>query len=154
MINSKRNENTDGTYIADTTTRTKSWMLWARILKRSYVLFEGRITIMLTSSRTQVLDKSKIVILMLYAPWNRNSQQLRPMWRTIASKYSQNKNIVVAQMDASENEHESISFMSKYPTLAIWRKADDTPIAYDGSFSFESIQQWVKENVNVYHTEL
>ena len=57
-------------------------------------------------------------------------------------------------MDASENEHEFISFMSKYPTLAIWRKEDDdTPIEYYGTFSFESIQQWVNENVNLHHNK-
>ena len=118
--------------------------MFERVERREYYLI----------SRTQVLDKSKDVILMLYAPWNKNSQELRPMWRTIASKYSQNKNIVVAQMDASENEHESISFMSKYPTLAIWRKDDDdTPIEYYGTFSFESIQQWVNENVNLHHNK-
>ena len=94
---------------------------------------------------TIVLDKSKDVILMLYAPWSKNSQQLRPIWRTIASKYSHNKNVLVAQMDASENEHESISFISKYPTLAIWRKQSDMPIKYEGFLSLDSILQWVNE---------
>jgi len=98
---------------------------------------------------TIVLDNSKDVVLMLYAPWNSNSQQLRPLWRNLAFKYSQNDNIVVAQMDASENEHESISFITKYPTVAIWRKGyGDEPVTYSGGFAaLDSVHTWVLDNI-------
>lgn len=46
-----------------------------------------------------VLDATKDVLLMYYAPWCGHCKKLKPIWDQLAKDQAKNENIVIAKMD-------------------------------------------------------
>ena len=52
-----------------------------------------------------VLTADKFVLLEAYAPWCGHCKKLEPIYTELAEKFASNPNVVIAKMDATENEH-------------------------------------------------
>eukprot|EP00825_Cyclidium_porcatum_P035979 TRINITY_DN377_c0_g1_i3.p3 TRINITY_DN377_c0_g1~~TRINITY_DN377_c0_g1_i3.p3 ORF type:complete len:213 (+),score=49.64 TRINITY_DN377_c0_g1_i3:782-1420(+) len=97
------------------------------------------------SFEDEVLRNNKDVLVKFYAPWCSNCQALAPFWIEAATLLANNKNIVIAEFDATENEQSYVTIKG-YPTIKFWPgKSKDKPIDFDGQKTTEGIINWLKE---------
>jgi protein disulfide-isomerase A1 len=66
-----------------------------------------------------VLDPTKDVLVEFYAPWCGHCKKLAPIYDEVAKKLKHNTNLVLAKMDATANEVESVSIQG-FPTIKFW----------------------------------
>lgn len=75
------------------------------------------------------MTEDKYVLLEAYAPWCGHCKKLEPIYKELAEKLSKEDNIVIAKMDATENEHELMP-VSGFPTIRLFKPASRTPVDY------------------------
>jgi len=98
-----------------------------------------------------VLDKSKDVLLLFYAPWCGHCKKLAPTYIEIAKEINEaeGSKVLVARMDATENDIPASSpwnDLEGFPTVILFKAGDNTPIVYEGDRSKESIIDFLKKN--------
>jgi len=100
-----------------------------------------------------VLDPTKDVFVEYYAPWCGHCKQLAPVLDELATQLSSIKNLVIAKMDATANEVESVDVQG-FPTLKFYPANNkDSPIDYDGDRTKEGLISWLKPKLTVEHSE-
>ena len=96
----------------------------------------------------EVIDNDKDVMLVFYAPWCGHCKQLLPKYEEAAKKLkAKNPKIVLAKMDATENEVESVT-ISGFPTIKFYpgNKKDKKPMDYSGERTTEGIIKFIQTN--------
>lgn len=95
-------------------------------------------------------DEDNDVLIMLYAPWCKNSKNLYPIYEELASKLKNLPNFSIAKFDAYNNDA-SIIEIEYYPTIAIWPAHNKSnPIVFDGDYlKEEKIMEFLR--INAYH---
>lgn len=89
------------------------------------------------------MDKTKDVLVEFYAPWCGHCKQLVPIWEQLGEKVKDNKDIVIAKMDATANELEHTKITS-FPTLKFYRKGDNEVLDYNGERTLEALLKYVQ----------
>ncbi|WWD09691.1 protein disulfide-isomerase domain [Kwoniella europaea PYCC6329] len=91
-------------------------------------------------------DLDKDVFAEFYAPWCGHCQRLAPIWDTLAEKYATNSNIVIAQMDATENDIPPAApfKVQGFPTLKFRAAGSSEFIDYNGDRSLDSLVEFVE----------
>ena len=96
----------------------------------------------------EVIDNDKDVMLVFYAPWCGHCKQLLPKYEEAAKKLkAKNPKIVLAKMDATENEVESVT-ITGFPTIKFYpgNKKDSKPIDFNGERTTEGIIKFIQSN--------
>ena len=96
----------------------------------------------------EVIDNDKDVMLVFYAPWCGHCKQLLPKYEEAAKKLKEkNPKILLARMDATENEIESVH-ITGFPTIKFYpgNKKDKAPIDYSGERTTDAIINFIKTN--------
>ncbi|XP_057331493.1 protein disulfide-isomerase-like [Microplitis mediator] len=88
------------------------------------------------------LDKSKNVLVEFYAPWCGHCKQLAPIYDELGEKYKNNKNVVIAKIDATANELESVDVKS-YPTIILFKKKTNEAITFGGNRTLEDMSKFI-----------
>nr|XP_018267457.1 protein disulfide-isomerase domain [Kwoniella dejecticola CBS 10117]OBR89615.1 protein disulfide-isomerase domain [Kwoniella dejecticola CBS 10117] len=90
----------------------------------------------------------KDVFAEFFAPWCGHCQRLAPIWDTLAEKYASNSNIVIAQMDATENDIPPAApfKVQGFPTLKFKPAGSSDFIDYNGDRSLDSLVEFVEQH--------
>ncbi|WRT64426.1 protein disulfide-isomerase domain [Kwoniella shivajii] len=91
-------------------------------------------------------DEKKDVFAEFYAPWCGHCQRLAPIWDTLGEKYTADSNIVIAKMDATENDIPPAApfRVQGFPTLKFKAAGSSEFIDYNGDRSFDSLVEFVE----------
>merc|ERR1712014_246676 len=96
-----------------------------------------------------VMDPSKDVLVMFYAPWCGHCKKLEPVYRDVAKKLEGVGTLVIAKIDATANDVEGVD-IEGFPTIKLW-KADkkDDPLDFDGDRDVDSFIGWLEQKVSL-----
>jgi len=89
-----------------------------------------------------VNSKKQNVFVEFYAPWCGHCKQLAPIWDKLGEKYKDNKDIMIAKMDSTANELESVK-VSSFPTIKYFPKDDRAPIDYNGARELDAFVKFL-----------
>ncbi|CAH1367000.1 protein disulfide-isomerase [Tenebrio molitor] len=90
-----------------------------------------------------VFDADKDVLVEFYAPWCGHCKQLVPIYDKVGEHFKENKNVVIAKIDATANELEHTKITS-FPTLKLYPKGDNNVIEYNGPRTFEGLTKFIE----------
>jgi len=90
------------------------------------------------------MDEEKNVLVEFYAPWCGHCKSLVPIWDELGEKYKDSKDIVIAKMDSTANEVESVSIKG-FPTIQLFSKGDNKVVTYDGNRDLEGFVAFLEK---------
>ena len=94
-------------------------------------------TIVGKSFEDVVINSDKDVLVKFYAPWCGHCKALAPEYEKVAKELAGNKNLLIAEIDATENEVEQVH-ITGFPTIKFWPAGKkDKPIDYNGDRNSE-----------------
>lgn len=81
-----------------------------------------------------VMDTKKDVLIEFYAPWCGHCKKLEPDYTALGKKYKNEKNLVIAKMDASANDVPHDSYKAEgFPTIYFAPSSNkQNPIKFEG----------------------
>ncbi|XP_036771890.2 protein disulfide-isomerase A2 isoform X2 [Manis pentadactyla] len=87
-------------------------------------------------------DETKNVFVKFYAPWCTHCKEMAPTWQTLAEKYKDHKDIIIAELDATANE---LAFVVHgFPTLKYFPAGPGRKvIEYKSSRDLESFSRFL-----------
>jgi len=90
-------------------------------------------------------DKTKTVLVEFYAPWCGHCKQLAPIYDSLAEKFADKSEFVVAKMDSTLNELEDIKIQS-FPTIKLFPKDSDEVVDYSGERTLEGMTKFLESH--------
>ncbi|TKS68467.1 Protein disulfide-isomerase A2 [Collichthys lucidus] len=88
------------------------------------------------------LDPTKNVFVEFYAPWCGHCKELAPIWDKLGEKYAESDDIIIAKMDATTNEVESLAIQG-FPTLKYFPAGGKEAVDYSGNRDLESMSKFL-----------
>ncbi|KAM6940211.1 protein disulfide-isomerase A2 [Xenentodon cancila] len=88
------------------------------------------------------LDPAKNVFVEFYAPWCGHCKELAPIWEQLAEKYADHDDIIIAKLDATTNEVESV-VIDGFPTLKYFPAGGKEVINYIGKRDLETFSKFL-----------
>jgi protein disulfide-isomerase A1 len=93
-----------------------------------------------------VMDPTKDVLVEFYAPWCGHCKSLAPIYEEVANNLKHNTNLIIAKMDATANEVESVSIQG-FPTIKFWPANNKSnPIDFNGDRTVEGFTKFLAEH--------
>jgi len=94
-----------------------------------------------------VEDSDKDVFVEFYAPWCGHCKKLAPIWEEIGEHFADNKNLVIAKMDATANDVVSKDYNVKgFPTL-YFKQSNGKVVSYNGDRSKANLIAFINKHV-------
>ncbi|XP_056265824.1 protein disulfide-isomerase A2 [Pseudoliparis swirei] len=90
------------------------------------------------------LDPTKNVFVEFYAPWCKHCQDLSPIWEQLGEKYADSDDIIIAKMDSTANEVESVT-IEGFPTLKYFPAGDKEVVDYSGQKDLETLSKFLDD---------
>jgi protein disulfide-isomerase A1 len=92
-----------------------------------------------------VMDPTKDVLVEFYAPWCGHCKKIAPIYEELATNLKHNTNLIIAKMDSTQNEVESVSVQG-FPTIKFFPANDKlNPIDFNGERTVEGFTKFLTE---------
>jgi len=88
-------------------------------------------------------NKDKTVFVEFYAPWCGHCKALAPHWEKLGEHFKDNDEVVIAKMDATLNEVDSVEIQG-FPTLKMFKKGDNEIVDYPGARELDDMVKFVE----------
>lgn len=96
-----------------------------------------------------VMDKKKDVLIEFYAPWCGHCKKMEPDYLALGKKYKNEKNLVIAKMDATANDvsHDSYK-VEGFPTIYFApSNKKENPVKFEGGQrDVDALSKFVEEH--------
>ncbi|XP_076461623.1 protein disulfide-isomerase A4-like [Babylonia areolata] len=112
---------------------------------------KGPVKVVVYKSFDQIVrDKSKDVLIEMYAPWCGHCKKLEPIYKELAIKFKPAKDLIIAKMDAVANDTPDDYDVGGFPTI-YFAPVDgkDSPVKYEGGRELKDLISFLLENVTV-----
>lgn len=97
-----------------------------------------------------VKDKSKDVLIEMYAPWCGHCKKLEPIFKELAKKFKSAKNLVIAKVDATANDVPDEYKVGGFPTIYFApTNKKNNPLKYEGGRELDDFVKFLKEKATV-----
>ena len=101
------------------------------------------IKIVVGSNFEEMVFGDNYVLLIASAPWCGHCKKLEIVLKDLAEKLSKETDIVIASMDAVDNEHPSMP-VTGFPTLRLFKPNEQTGILYEGDRSLKDLLKFLE----------
>nr|XP_020469991.1 protein disulfide-isomerase-like [Monopterus albus]XP_020469992.1 protein disulfide-isomerase-like [Monopterus albus] len=88
------------------------------------------------------LDPTKNVFVEFYAPWCAHCKELAPIWEELGEKYADHDDIIIAKIDATANEVESIVIQG-FPMLKYFPAGDKEVVDYTAKRDLDTLSNFL-----------
>ena len=107
----------------------------------------GPVTVLVGKNFDDIVTNrgSKDVLVEFYAPWCGHCKKLAPIWDELGEKYKDNENIIIAKMDSTANEVDSVQ-ISGFPTLKFFPGNGGAMMDYDGARELDALVSFLEKN--------
>lgn len=103
-------------------------------------------TIVGKSFEDVVINSDKDVLVKFYAPWCGHCKALAPVYEELAKKLAHNEKLLIAEIDATENEVEQVH-ITGFPTIKFWPAGKkDKPVDFNGERKVEGFEKFLQEH--------
>ena len=102
----------------------------------------GKVMKVVGKNFNDTLNIGKDVFVKFYAPWCGHCKKMAPAWETLSNMLI-NEEIIIAEVDATANEHPNWSVTS-YPTLIYYQKGKE-PVEYKGEREAEHLVAFIHD---------
>jgi len=103
----------------------------------------------------RVINTDQDVLLEFYAPWCGHCKSLAPKYEELAENFADVKSILIAKMDATENEVDHAGVDVKgFPTILFFPAHDkQNPVVYEGARDVEGLTEFLKKNAQKFELD-
>ena len=105
---------------------------------------------------SEVLENEKDVFVEFYAPWCGHCKALAPKWEELGGMFADNDDVVIAKVDATEND--TPAKVQGFPTLILYPAGKkDQPLPYEGDRTPTAMADFIRTHGGTFsgaHDEL
>ncbi|XP_072275162.1 protein disulfide-isomerase-like protein of the testis [Pyxicephalus adspersus] len=92
-------------------------------------------------------NKSSNAFVMFYAPWNKESQELLPVWEDLGRRYMNNTNVTIAKIDCTANDIQ-LMVLDRYPYFRFFPAGlDNQSVRYKGNKTIEAFTEFLENEL-------
>lgn len=102
------------------------------------------VKVVVGDSFEELVLNDKYVLLEAYAPWCGHCKSLVPIYNELAEKLAGDSDIVIAKMDATENEHPLMP-VTGFPTIRLFKPNSRSPVDYSGDRSLKDLVKFLEK---------
>jgi len=107
---------------------------------------EGDVKVLVGKNFDQVIKTpGKDVFVEFYAPWCGHCKSLAPKWEELAKWAKDKPNLIIAKMDSTANEVDSVQ-ISGFPTLKLFKADSDEVVDYSDARELDSMISFLEKN--------
>uniref|UniRef100_A0A6A7G4W3 protein disulfide-isomerase n=2 Tax=Hirondellea gigas TaxID=1518452 RepID=A0A6A7G4W3_9CRUS len=94
-----------------------------------------------------VVSAEADVLVEFYAPWCGHCKKLEPEYTDLGERFADNDKIVIAKMDATEND--GPVEIKGFPTIFLFSSSEKEPILYQGDRTADEIEKWLLKSAPI-----